>query len=32
VFARMQAERQRIAMRHRAEGEEKGREIRARLR
>jgi membrane protease subunit HflC len=29
VFARMQAERQRIAMRYRAEGEEKGREIRA---
>jgi len=30
VFARMQAERQRIALRYRAEGEEKGREIRAR--
>jgi membrane protease subunit HflC len=29
VFARMQAERQRIALRYRAEGEEKGREIRA---
>lgn len=29
VFARMQAERQRIAMRYRAEGEEKAREIRA---
>ncbi|MBI2161407.1 MAG: protease modulator HflC [Candidatus Rokubacteria bacterium] len=27
VFARMQAERQRIAMRYRAEGEEKGKEI-----
>jgi membrane protease subunit HflC len=30
VFARMQAERQRIALRYRAEGEEKGREIRSR--
>jgi modulator of FtsH protease HflC len=30
VFARMQAERLRIALRYRAEGEEKGREIRAR--
>ncbi|MGH7277880.1 MAG: protease modulator HflC, partial [Candidatus Rokuibacteriota bacterium] len=30
VFARMQAERQRIALRYRAEGEEKGREFRAR--
>ncbi|HVQ76263.1 MAG TPA: protease modulator HflC [Candidatus Binatia bacterium] len=29
VFARMQAERQRIALRYRAEGEEKAREIRA---
>lgn len=29
VFARMQAERQRIAMRYRAEGEEQAREIRA---
>lgn len=29
VFARMQAERQRIAMRYRAEGEEQGRQIRA---
>jgi len=29
VFDRMQAERQRIALRYRAEGEEKGREIRA---
>jgi len=29
VFARMQAERQRIAMRYRAEGEEKAQEIRA---
>jgi membrane protease subunit HflC len=29
VFARMQAERQRIALRYRAEGEEKGRAIRA---
>jgi len=29
VFARMQAERQRIALRYRAEGEEKGREIRS---
>jgi membrane protease subunit HflC len=29
VFARMQAERQRIAMRYRAEGDEKAREIRA---
>jgi membrane protease subunit HflC len=29
VFARMQAERQRIAMRYRAEGEERAREIRA---
>ncbi len=30
VFARMRAERERIAKRYRAEGEEKGREIRAR--
>ncbi|MBI3989909.1 MAG: protease modulator HflC [candidate division NC10 bacterium] len=29
VFARMQAERQRIALRYRAEGEEKAREVRA---
>ena len=29
IFARMQAERQRIAMRYRAEGEERGNEIRA---
>ena len=29
VFARMQAERQRIALRYRAEGDEKGREIRS---
>lgn len=29
VFARMKAERERIAKRYRAEGEEKGREIRA---